>query len=76
MMVVRQRRNRIGSDDVSEASGTSGGIRIHPAVLVLVLRSQPCELRLTVGQIRNRLLLTACYMWITARHDVSTYRVF
>ena len=37
MMVVRQRRNRIGSDDVSEASVTSGGIRIHPAVLVLVL---------------------------------------
>merc|ERR1719309_768240 len=36
-MVVRQRRNRIGSDDVSEASVTSGGIRIHPAVLVLVL---------------------------------------
>jgi len=34
---VRQRRNRIGSDDVSEASVTSGGIRIHPAVLVLVL---------------------------------------
>jgi len=37
VMVVRQRRNRIGSDDVSEASVTSGGIRIHPAVLVLVL---------------------------------------
>ena len=37
MMVVRQRWNRIGSDDVSEASVTSGGIRIHPAVLVLVL---------------------------------------
>ena len=37
MMVVRQRRNRIGSDDVSEATVTSGGIRIHPAVLVLVL---------------------------------------
>ena len=37
MMVVRQRRDRIGSDDVSEASVTSGGIRIHPAVLVLVL---------------------------------------
>ena len=37
MMVVRQRRNRVGSDDVSEASVTSGGIRIHPAVLVLVL---------------------------------------
>ena len=37
MMVVRQRRNKIGSDDVSEASVTSGGIRIHPAVLVLVL---------------------------------------
>ena len=37
MMVVRQRRNRIGSDDVSEASVTSGGIRIHPAILVLVL---------------------------------------
>ena len=36
-MVVRQRRNKIGSDDVSEASVTSGGIRIHPAVLVLVL---------------------------------------
>ena len=34
---MRQRRNRIGSDDVSEASVTSGGIRIHPAVLVLVL---------------------------------------
>ena len=37
MMVVRQRRNRIGSEDVREASVTSGGIRIHPAVLVLVL---------------------------------------
>ena len=37
MMVVRQRRNRIGSDDASEATVTSGGIRIHPAVLVLVL---------------------------------------
>ena len=36
-MVVRQRRNRIGSDDVSETTVTSGGIRIHPAVLVLVL---------------------------------------
>ena len=34
---MRQRRNRIGSDDVSEATVTSGGIRIHPAVLVLVL---------------------------------------
>ena len=37
MMVVRQRRNRIGSEDVREASVTSGGIRIHPAVLVLLL---------------------------------------
>ena len=37
MMVVRQRRNRIGSDDASEATVTSGGNRIHPAVLVLVL---------------------------------------
>ena len=37
MMVVRQRRNKIGSDDFREASVTSGGIRIHPAVLVLVL---------------------------------------
>ena len=37
MMVVRQRRNRIGSDEASEPSVTSGGNRIHPAVLVLVL---------------------------------------
>jgi len=37
VMVVRQRRNRIGSDDVSEATVTSGGIRIHPAVLVLLI---------------------------------------
>merc|ERR1712113_574624 len=36
-MVVRQRRNKIGSDEPSQATVTSGGISIHPAVLVLVL---------------------------------------
>ena len=34
---MRQRRNRIGYDNASEATVTSGGNRIHPAVLVLVL---------------------------------------
>ena len=51
-------------------------MQVKTAVLVLVLGSQPCEWRLTVGQIRNRQLpLTACYMWIVACHDVSAYRV-
>ena len=50
-------------------------MQVKTLVFVLVLGSQPCEWRLTVGQIRNQLPLTACYMWIVACHDVSAYRV-